>query len=129
MDGEVATREKVVSKDIVWPNGLTLDIAQSKMYWVDAKLKRLEVANLDGSGRKIIGNYIDFPFAITHFENYLYWSNWRTDSVHRVDKFKFPHSSSQIFRSIAQPMVVKVYHPLKQPAGKEQVEPPHFFNE
>ncbi|XP_065055467.1 low-density lipoprotein receptor-related protein 4-like isoform X1 [Rhopilema esculentum] len=117
MDGELATREKVISKDIGWPNGLTLDIAQNKMYWVDAKLKRLEVANLDGSGRKIIGNYIDFPFAIAHFENYLYWSNWRTHSVHKVDKFKSPGSSSQILRTDAQPMVVKVYHPLKQPAG------------
>ena len=119
MDGEVATREKVVSKDIVWPNGLTLDIAQSKMYWVDAKLKRLEVANLDGSGRKILTNSLQFPFALTHFEQDIFLTDWQQRSVQVISKTKPPHSLSQLFSTRHTPMDIKVHHPSRQPFGKK----------
>lgn len=54
MDGNLETREKLVKTGIVWPNGLTLDLAQRKMYWIDAKLKRVEVADLHGNNRRVI---------------------------------------------------------------------------
>lgn len=54
MDGDVDTRIKLVHTDIQWPNGLTLDLAQRKMYWIDAKLRRVEVADLLGNNRKVI---------------------------------------------------------------------------
>ena len=56
MDGDVNTRIKLISEDIKWPNGLTLDLAQRKMYWIDAKLRRVEVSDLLGNNRKIIKN-------------------------------------------------------------------------
>ena len=54
MDGDLSTREMIVSDNIVWPNGLTLDLVQRRMYWVDAKLTRLEVADLDGKNRMLL---------------------------------------------------------------------------
>ena len=54
MDGNTNTRLKLITKDIVWPNGLTLDLAQRKMYWIDAKLKRVEVADMLGGKRSVI---------------------------------------------------------------------------
>lgn len=56
MDGALETREKVVADNIQWPNGLTLDLIQKKMYWIDAKLRLIEVADLNGKNRKILTN-------------------------------------------------------------------------
>lgn len=56
MDGALETREKIISEDITWPNGLTLDLIQKRLYWIDAKLRRLEVADFDGKNRKLLVN-------------------------------------------------------------------------
>ena len=54
MDGDVSTRKKIVTENIKWPNGLTLDLVQRKLYWIDAKLRRLEVADFEGNNRKLL---------------------------------------------------------------------------
>lgn len=49
MDG--SSRSVIVSTDIYWPNGLTLDYEEQKLYWADAKLNFIHKSNLDGSHR------------------------------------------------------------------------------
>lgn len=49
MDG--STRKVIVDSDIYWPNGLTIDLDEQKLYWADAKLSFIHRANLDGSFR------------------------------------------------------------------------------
>lgn len=49
MDG--STRKVIVDSDIYWPNGLTIDLDEQKLYWADAKLSFIHRANLDGSLR------------------------------------------------------------------------------
>ena len=38
-------------REIYWPNGLTIDLVEQKLYWADAKLSFIHKANLDGSAR------------------------------------------------------------------------------
>ena len=38
MDGDVNTRQVIVSKEIYWPNGLTLDYDDERIFWADARL-------------------------------------------------------------------------------------------
>ena len=33
-------RRKLITKDLVWPNGLTIDTVESRMFWVDASIDR-----------------------------------------------------------------------------------------
>lgn len=54
MDGDINTRKILVDKNVYWPNGMTLDLIQRKLYWIDAKLKRVEAINFDGSNRMVI---------------------------------------------------------------------------
>ena len=54
MDGAPFTRQVLISSKIGWPNGLTLDLRLQHMYWVDARFNRIEMSNLDGSGRKLV---------------------------------------------------------------------------
>ncbi|KAG9334402.1 hypothetical protein JZ751_008152 [Albula glossodonta] len=49
MDG--SSRKIIVEEDIYWPNGLTIDLEEQKLYWADAKLSFIHRANLDGSSR------------------------------------------------------------------------------
>lgn len=45
------SRKVIVDADIYWPNGLTIDLVEQKLYWADAKLSFIHRANLDGSAR------------------------------------------------------------------------------
>lgn len=52
MDG--SRRRIIADTHLFWPNGLTIDYAGHRMYWVDAKHHVIERANLDGSHRKAV---------------------------------------------------------------------------
>ena len=52
MDGN--DRLVIVNTKLFWPNGLTLDYAADKLYWVDAKHHVIESASLNGSQRTIV---------------------------------------------------------------------------
>lgn len=47
----VPHRKVLVNQNIYWPNGLTIDLLEQKLYWADAKLSFIHRANLDGSVR------------------------------------------------------------------------------
>ena len=48
---------------------------------------RIEVANLDGSDRKVlIQEDLPHPFGLTLLGDYIYWTDW-TDIVERADKY------------------------------------------
>lgn len=51
MDGSEVT--EFVNTDVHWPNGLTIDHGNDRLYWVDAKLLVIESIKLDGTGRKV----------------------------------------------------------------------------
>ena len=54
MDGK--ERMTIVDTSLFWPNGLAIDYAASRLYWVDAKHHVIESAKLDGSHRKTVIN-------------------------------------------------------------------------
>jgi hypothetical protein len=45
-------RQTIVSYDIKWPNGLTLDLVRRRVYWVDAKLNMISSCEYDGAARR-----------------------------------------------------------------------------
>lgn len=54
MDG--SNRRVIADTHLFWPNGLTIDYAGHRMYWVDAKHHVIERADLDGRNRKAVIN-------------------------------------------------------------------------
>lgn len=50
MDGN--RRKSVIVDQIFWPNGLTIDYTESRIYWADAKHHVIEKATFDGRDRK-----------------------------------------------------------------------------
>ena len=85
MDG--THRETIITEDIGWPNGIALDVEDEKIYWCDAKTDKIEVANVDGSDRKvIIDEYVPHPFGLTILGEYIYWTDWQESVIERANK-------------------------------------------
>lgn len=85
MDG--SSRSSIITESIFWPNGLTLDYTTSKIYWADAKHHVIECSYFDGSERKkIMSKGLPHPFAITMFEDAIYWTDWHTKSISTANK-------------------------------------------
>lgn len=59
----VSNRKVIVDVDIYWPNGLTIDLTEQKLYWADAKLSFIHRANLDGSARYVHGSECGFKVS------------------------------------------------------------------
>lgn len=109
MDG---TADKaLVKRDIAWPNGLALDYPNSRLYWVDAKLKRLESVKLDGSDRRIIlDKIVKHPYAIAVFEDKLYWSDWGSHSIQSCNKFTGKNHTTIVKEKKADIYGIHIYH-------------------
>uniref|UniRef100_H2YAY8 EGF-like domain-containing protein n=1 Tax=Ciona savignyi TaxID=51511 RepID=H2YAY8_CIOSA len=69
-------RTVIVSEDLLWPNGVTIDFDEDKLYWVDAEPKeRVERSNMDGTERELIIPSLDHPFAIAILDQFVYWTD------------------------------------------------------
>ncbi|XP_013134904.1 PREDICTED: low-density lipoprotein receptor isoform X5 [Papilio polytes] len=119
MDG--SHRQTIVSYDVKWPNGLTLDLVRKRVYWVDAKMNTISSCNYDGTARRLIlysTDVLRHPFSITTFEDWVYWTDWDKTAVFRANKFNGknvePITSTH---TLQNPMVIHVYHPYRQPDG------------
>ncbi|KAA0723842.1 Low-density lipoprotein receptor-related protein 4 [Triplophysa tibetana] len=118
MDG--SGRKIIADTHLFWPNGLTIDYASHRMYWVDAKHHVIERADLDGKNRKaVISQGLPHPFAITVFEDNLFWTDWHTKSINSANKFT--GKNQEVIRNkLHFPMDIHTLHPQRQPAGLDK---------
>ncbi|XP_058118481.1 low-density lipoprotein receptor-related protein 6 [Anopheles ziemanni] len=80
-------RVLIVSQNLIWPNGISLDVGARKIYWCDAKADTIEVVNMDGSGRNtIISDNLPHVFGLSLLGDYLYWTDWQRRSIDRAHK-------------------------------------------
>lgn len=106
---KVVVRVDAVS-DGAWPNGLTLDYGAERIYWIDARSDSIHTAKYDGTDpREIIRGHetLSHPFAIALFENHVYWTDWRTNSVIRANKWN-GSDVTVIQRTLTQPFDIQV---------------------
>uniref|UniRef100_A0A4W3II11 Low-density lipoprotein receptor-related protein n=1 Tax=Callorhinchus milii TaxID=7868 RepID=A0A4W3II11_CALMI len=76
---QTGNTQNVVISGLVSPDGLACDWLGKKLYWTDSETNRIEVANLDGSLRKVLfWQDLDQPRAITldPARGYMYWTDW-----------------------------------------------------
>ncbi|XP_009574253.1 PREDICTED: low-density lipoprotein receptor-related protein 5 [Fulmarus glacialis] len=110
-----STRKIIVDSDIYWPNGLTIDLDEQKLYWADAKLSFIHRANLDGSFRqKVVEGSLTHPFALTLSGDTLYWTDWQTRSIHACNK-RTGEKRREILSALYSPMDIQVLSPDRQP--------------
>uniref|UniRef100_T1IUN7 EGF-like domain-containing protein n=1 Tax=Strigamia maritima TaxID=126957 RepID=T1IUN7_STRMM len=119
MDG---TNIKLLVKDAVYKaSGVTADYANNRIYWCDSLLDYIET--VDYNGKKVVRGSTNIPSAnkLTIFENQVFWTDNTRQGVVRVDKFGGSSSVEVIFRNrnvTQDPKAIRVFHPLRQPAGE-----------
>ena len=73
-----------------WPNAIILDYLEDRIYWIDAWVDAIDSADLDGNNRRAISSQVHpsrdmHPFDFTVYNDVLYWSDWNTDSIERLN--------------------------------------------
>lgn len=74
----------------------------------------------DGSGliEVLRGHeYLSHPFAVTMYGGEVYWTDWRTNTLAKANKWT-GHNVTVVQRTNTQPFDLQVYHPSRQPQGK-----------
>uniref|UniRef100_A0A668U5R0 EGF-like domain-containing protein n=1 Tax=Oreochromis aureus TaxID=47969 RepID=A0A668U5R0_OREAU len=113
MDG--TNRSVIVEDKITWPNGLTLDFINDRIYWADAREDYIAFASLDGTSRHtVLTQDIPHIFAMTLFEEYIYWTDWETKSINRAHK-TLGTNKTMLISTLHRPMDIHIYHPYRQP--------------
>lgn len=115
MDG--SNRRVIIEKDVHWPNGLAIDYKAEKIYWVDAKLFHIAAANYDGTKRKNMFKSstqctLAHPFAMTLYENKIFWTDWTTKGIHCTNKSSL--ECREIWTTSYSPMDIRTYEPQRQ---------------
>lgn len=76
-------------------------------------------AMYDGSGliEVLRGHeYLSHPFAVTMYGGEVYWTDWRTNTLAKANKWT-GHNVTVVQRTNTQPFDLQVYHPSRQPKG------------
>uniref|UniRef100_A0A1B6BXD2 EGF-like domain-containing protein n=1 Tax=Clastoptera arizonana TaxID=38151 RepID=A0A1B6BXD2_9HEMI len=117
MNGDPATRKVIISDHIFWPNGLTIDFDLKRIYWLDGRLNFIEMMDYDGRNRKtVMEKNIIYPFALTLFQDKLYWTDWKTWSVYALDRNTGLNGTvKEIIHSDYVPMDIRVWDTRRQP--------------
>ncbi len=116
MDG--TSVKALVSQDMLWVNGVTVDVAKRRVYWTDARRNVIESVRFDGSDRRVnvrVEQDRQHVFYLAIFEDWLFFTDWKAKSLWRCNKFNGTEMTT-VFRSREEsPMGVTIYHPLLEP--------------
>ncbi|XP_017778488.1 PREDICTED: low-density lipoprotein receptor-related protein 2 isoform X2 [Nicrophorus vespilloides] len=122
MDG--TNRSTVISTKIYWPNGLTLDTANQRIYFADSKLDFIDFCYYNGTGRQQVlagSHYLLHPHSLTLFEDTLYWTDRQLNRVLSAHKFK-GNNQTVVSHLISQPLSIHVHHPSLQPISENSCQ-------
>lgn len=65
----------------------------------------------------VLSQDIPHIFALTLFEDYVYWTDWETKSINRAHKTTGANKTLLI-STLHRPMDLHVFHALRQPDGE-----------
>ncbi|CAG0879500.1 unnamed protein product [Darwinula stevensoni] len=112
-------KEVVIGDDLKQPSGLTIDYDERKLYWTDAVREKIEKSNMDGSDRQVIVSSTIYPFAVTVFGNYLYWTDLQLRGVYRVEKHTGANLVEMVKGLVESPRDIRIFAADRQKCPKE----------
>uniref|UniRef100_A0A3B4B5F1 Low density lipoprotein receptor-related protein 2b n=1 Tax=Periophthalmus magnuspinnatus TaxID=409849 RepID=A0A3B4B5F1_9GOBI len=108
----------VITTKLAWPNGITIDYTNDMLYWSDViSVHFYRYSDLDGRHRHTVYNgNLPHPFALTVFEDTVYWTDWNTRTIEKGNKFD-GSGREALVNTTHRPFDIHVCHPYRQPIG------------
>lgn len=79
-------RVTMVTSNLQWPNGITLDRQGRLVFWVDAGTDRVESIDYHGNNRKLLYQQNGYHFfGVTFLSPYLFVSEWENTGVFKLN--------------------------------------------
>ena len=110
-----------------WPNAIFVDYTEDRIYWIDAWIDAIDSTDLNGNNRRQITNpirpsYDIHPFDFTVYDDVLYWSDWNTYSIEKLNWTTGAYLGGFGILTTYQVFGVALLHQSRQPAsaGKQK---------
>lgn len=118
-------KRAIVDKNLAQPSGLAIDYDDQMLYWTDAVREKIERSDLDGKNREVLIAATIYPFSITVFGKYMYWTDLQLRGVYRAEKHTGANMIEMVKRLEDSPRDIQVYSEHRQ---KCSTNPCHFNN-
>ncbi|KAK7154730.1 hypothetical protein R3I93_009623 [Phoxinus phoxinus] len=115
-----ADRTALVTNNIVWPNGITLDVLNQRLYWVDSKLHTLSSIGVNGDGRHTLiydQQKLPHPLALAVFEEKVFWTDVSNSGIWSANRMT-GRNITAVAEHVQSPEDIVLHHSLKQPTGR-----------
>ena len=114
-----------------WPNAIFVDYTEDRIYWIDAWIDAIDSTDLNGNNRRLITNpihpsYNMFPFDFTVYDDVLYWSDWNTDSIEKLNWTTAAYLGGFGILTSDRVFGVTLLHQSRQPASAGKQKRRHF---
>lgn len=107
-------KKVIIDKNLAQPSGLAIDYDDQMLYWTDAVREKIERSDLNGQNRLVLISATIYPFSITVFRNYIYWTDLQLRGVYRAEKHTGANMIEMVKRLEDSPRDIQIFSNSRQ---------------